>query len=211
MCAKQMSSIPANSKPGKCAANFVSLSKEQEILVDLAFLSCFDKQFFEHHLEFNHIMDPNIGKTGFLAHHHVVRYHIKLVELKQIKDELDNGSVEAAPHNAKFVEFWEILVSVGNQGCLNRVRSAIDIFIESVHKHNKQFVSPQLLFLASFGECTTSKIVTKMLLEEEYWPEKGTTFKSGIHSKTIDLYGFTEFLFTYGESSIEEMKPSSNF
>ena len=50
-----------------------------------------------------------------------------------------------------------------------------------------------------------------MLLEEEYWPEKGTTFKSGIHSKTIDLYGFTEFLFTYGESSIEEMKTSSNF
>ena len=101
-----MSSIPANSKVGKYAANFVSISQEKMVIVDLAFLSCFDKQYFEDHLEFNHIMDENIGKTGFLGHHHLVRYHIKVIELQQIKDELDNGSVEAAPYNAKFVAFW---------------------------------------------------------------------------------------------------------
>ena len=40
-----------------CAGNFKSLANENEIRIDLAFLSDFDKIYFRHEMEFNHSID----------------------------------------------------------------------------------------------------------------------------------------------------------
>ena len=122
--------------------------------------SCFStwlwQEYFRDHMEFNHAKDDNICKTGFLAQHHLVRYHTKELELTKIKEELENGSIEAAPHNAMLTNLWEKLTELRKIQLLEKARCFIDVFIESVHKHNKQFKSPELLFLASFGKFKTS-------------------------------------------------------
>ena len=44
-----------------CAGNFLSLCQEDEITLDLCFVTAFDKVYFRNHMEFNHAVDPNIG------------------------------------------------------------------------------------------------------------------------------------------------------
>ena len=134
-----------------------------------------------------------------------------LLELTKIKEELENGSIEAAPHNAMLTNFWEKLTESRKIQSLEKARCFINVFIESVHKHNKQFTSPELLFLASFGEFKTSTLVAKMMNGMNYVSEIGTTFESKMHGKTIDLYKFSEFLLHYCVGEVEEAITLNNF
>ena len=98
-------------------------------------------------MDFNHCKDKNIGKTGFLAHHHLVRYYLKLVELNKIEDELKRGSVEAAPAGAILNNFWEKLITLKNQHSLDKAIAFIDVYVESLHKHKKNLLYLNYYFL----------------------------------------------------------------
>jgi hypothetical protein len=200
-------STTKSSNLAMCAGNFKSLANEDEIRIDLAFLSDFDKIFFRHEMEFNHSTDPNIGRPGFVANHHLVRYFLKLQALEDLSEELENGSVDQSPFNAKLKSFWARILE-GNQlsskeRSLKKARRFLVIYLSSLAKHNAQFVSPDLLFLATFGEFETGTMVAKMLIqcaiettEQPLHPFLGqlATFKSAIHQQDINLVKFEEFL-----------------
>jgi hypothetical protein len=98
-----------------CASNFKSLASEPDIVSDLAFLAEFDELFFADHLAFNHATDENIGEAGHLAHHHLVRYHIKEKELMELTKELAAGTIQERPSDAKYLKFWEQLSLVSDE------------------------------------------------------------------------------------------------
>jgi hypothetical protein len=150
-----------------CAGNFLSLAQEEEIAIDLSFLSDFDKVYFKEHLDFNHAKDPNVGRPGFVPNHHLVRYCLKRQELEKIVVELDAGTVDKSPDDAKLKRFWGRITGSTNGEAkaisLKKARDFITEFWKSLVKHNDQFVSPDLLFLGAFGEPETSLMVAKML------------------------------------------------
>ena len=74
-------------------SNFISLTGEPEIMIDLEFWADFNSSFFEDHFEFNRFIDKHIGASGFISHHHLVRYYLKIRDLENIEEELANGSV----------------------------------------------------------------------------------------------------------------------
>lgn len=50
-------------------------------------------------------MGDNIGKSGFLTHHHhLIWYFLKIIELNKIKKELKDRSLEDAPRNVNVSE-----------------------------------------------------------------------------------------------------------
>jgi hypothetical protein len=207
-----------------CAGNFKSLANENEIRIDLAFLSDFDKIYFRHEMEFNHSMDPNIGRPGFVAHHHLVRYFLKRQALEIISQELNNGSVDQSPAGAKLRSFWTRLLERGNQvstktSSLQKARRFLQVYLLSLEKHNAQFVSPDLLFLATFGEFETGTMVAKMLqcatetIELQLDTPLGelATFKSAIHQQDITLVKFAVFLKDICWKNADEAIKQSNF
>ena len=119
--------VKKNSQIGKCAANFVSLAREKEIDLDLAFLSDFYLVYFHEHMEYNGAVDKQTKRSGFIAHHHLVRYYLKDIELNRLREELLNGSIEPPPSIATLNEFWTKLVGSGAQSSLNKARSFIDV------------------------------------------------------------------------------------
>jgi hypothetical protein len=191
-----------------CAGNFKSLIVEEEIGFDLAFLSDFDDAFFRREMDFNHSTDPNIGRPGFLGNHHLVRYFLKWQALQVLVKELNNGTVDRGPAGAKLTSFWkrmaegELLSAKTNS--LKKARCFVATYLISLKKHNAQFVSSDLLFLATFGEFETGNMVAKMLqcahekIELQFdTPPIGEgleIFASTIHKKEINLVRFAEFL-----------------
>ena len=236
----KMKGTAANSQIGKCASDFLSLAKHEEIIIDLAFLSDFDKEFFQNHMEFNRFTDKHIGSSGFIAHHHlgkyfyimlirmhgikllliflllppqfvsIVRYFVKISELEELKRELENGSMESSLVNPTLKKFWKKLMELKEEKSLKKARLFIDEYIKSVHKHNEQFLLPELLFLACFGEHATSTLVAKMFFEEEDGEPSGI-FDSAFHKKKIDLQRFHQFLLEKCRDAIPEAKTTANF
>jgi hypothetical protein len=191
-----------------CAGNFKSLIVEEEIGFDLAFLSDFDDVFFRREMDFNHSTDPNIGRPGFLGNHHLVRYFLKWQALQVLVTELNNGTVDQGPAGAKFASFWKRMaegkLSSTKTQSLEKAKCFLATYLKSLEKHNAQFVSSDLLFLATFGEFETGTMVAKMLqcahdktqLHFDTPPigEGLEIFTSTIHKKEINLVRFTEFL-----------------
>ncbi len=70
-------------------------------------------------------------------------------------------------------------------------------YSNSLKKHNEQYASADLLFLAAFSEATTGRMVARLLVGEETFadpPDAIKTFESPIHARTIDLEKFGCFL-----------------
>jgi hypothetical protein len=185
----------------KCASNFNSLAAVDEILVDLGFLADFDRHFFNEHLEFNHVTDENIGSPGFLSHHHLVRYFIKKQELLKLIEEITSGTIESPPPNPRLTKFWSRLADTQDREARARSLKKGRVFLIrysiSLNKHNEQFASPDLLFLAAFSEATTGRMVARLLVGEETFaipPDAIKTFKLPIHGRTINLEKFGCFL-----------------
>lgn len=106
LCA--MKDIKNESQTGNCAANYEWHAKQEEIEIDLAFVSDFHQFFFDSHMEFNHSIDPNIGASeGLLVPHHLVWYYLKVTELKLFENKLENGSVTAHLVNSLLNFFWK--------------------------------------------------------------------------------------------------------
>eukprot|EP00978_Attheya_sp_CCMP212_P024546 scaffold77281_cov56-Attheya_sp.AAC.4 len=176
-------STTKSSNLAMCAGNFKSLANEDEIRIDLAFLSDFDKIFVCHEMEFNHSTDPNIGHPG----------HLRI-----FRKNLKNGTVDQSPFGAKLKSFWAQILE-GNQlsskeNSLKKARRFLEVYLLSLAKHNAQFVSPYLLFLATVGEFETGTMVAKMLvqcaiktreLQFDTPLEELATFKSAIHQQDI--------------------------
>ena len=97
------------SKVGMAVSNFLSQSKEREIMVDLEFWADFNSSFFEDHFEFNRFTDKHIGASGFISHHHLVRYYLKIRDLKVIEEELSKGSVDGTTTlvDSLLKNFWK--------------------------------------------------------------------------------------------------------
>ena len=198
----------AHSATGKTASNFLSLANEKEIETDLAFLSDFDKEFFVNHMEFNRATAKNIGSSGFIPHHHLVRYYIKVSELEDLKLELEMGSIDSGSSSVgpKLKNFWLKLTEHKQQQSLEKAISFIDEFVKSIHKHNKQFISPSLLFLACFGEHTTSTLVAKLFEGSHLQSLPTGDYQSSFHNKTINLPKFYHFIMDHCEDNINEAK-----
>jgi hypothetical protein len=143
----------------QCASNFNLLAAVDEILVDLGFLADFERHFFQDHLEFNHSTDENIGSAGFLPHHHLVQYFIKTQELLKLTEEVTSGTFESPPPNPRLNKFWSRLAGTEDREArkrsLNKGRTFLLRYKISLDKHNEQFSTPDLLFLASFGKVAT--------------------------------------------------------
>jgi hypothetical protein len=153
-----------------------------------------------------------------------VRYFLKLRALDSLLQELDDGSVDQCPSGAKLTSFWtrmsesEKLLSKANS--LKKARRFLEIYKLSLAKHNAQFVSPDLLFLATFGEFETGTMVAKMLvqcsteardhLQVDALVEM-TTFKSVIHRQDINLVDFSEFLNDVCWENVDAAIAKSNF
>ena len=97
------------SKVGMAVSNFLSQSNEREIMVDLEFWADFNSSFFEDHFEFNRFTDKHIGASGFISHHHLVRYYLKIRDLKVIEEELSKGSVDGTTTlvDSLLKNFWK--------------------------------------------------------------------------------------------------------
>jgi hypothetical protein len=197
-----------HSQKNKCASNFKSLAEEPAIASDLAFFTDFDIRFFNDHMEFNHSVDGNIGVSGFLAPHHLVRYFLKMKDLEMIKKELEHGSVDAAPHGCNFERFWKKLKEVEDiedrQKSLDRARKCIEVYMMSLDKHNEHFCRENM-FLACFGEQETATIVSRYLTlaenkENEFGAEeilqggRSTSIHSEIHDREIKFEDFASFI-----------------
>ena len=153
-------------------------------MIDLLFPLDFDQIFIHDHMEFNHCTDDNIGQSGFFVRHHLVRYYLIITELKKIKKELEDGSLEAAPTDAVLKIFCLRLTlsdSIDRCDSVENARSFIEIYIMSLQKHNKQFTT-NLLCLASFAESETSTLVAKMMIGQDYGLSNDVPFfKSTMH------------------------------
>ena len=90
---RKSSKYKSTSKLVLAISNFISLTEEPEIMIDLEFWADFNSSFFEDHFEFNRFIDKHIGASGFISHHHLVRYFLKIRDLETIEEELANGSV----------------------------------------------------------------------------------------------------------------------
>jgi hypothetical protein len=211
-----------------CAGNFASLAEEEEIVIDLSFLADFDKIFFHGHLAFNHSTDPGVGRTGFLAHHHLVRYCLKRQDLEKIVAELDAGTIDQSPEGAKLKSFWGRLTKATDEvvktRCLMKAKDFMEVYFKSLVKHNAQFVSPALLFLATFGEGETGSMVARMLRFANENPEhelcatdllleapETRRFRSEIQKQTIDLEIFADFLVEMCWENAQEAMKTHNF
>ena len=75
-------------------SNFFSQSAEHEIMVDLEFWADFNSSFFENHFEFNRFTDKHISASGFISHHHLVRYILNIRDLEEIEVKLLKGFVD---------------------------------------------------------------------------------------------------------------------
>ncbi|CAJ1968268.1 unnamed protein product [Cylindrotheca closterium] len=194
----------------KFGSNFLSLANEPMIKCDLALLADFDKIYFNHHMEFSHTPDKNIGRSGFLAPHHPVRYFLKVSKLQELEEEVEKGTlyINQTPKSAKLPSFWQVmrecegLVEIEAQ--IDRARKFLEVYKGSLHKHNKHFCN-ELLFLGCFGEQSTATIVAKYLtisslgndpsVEDLMEGQKRKSIKSTMHNdKTIDLEAFADFL-----------------
>eukprot|EP00536_Pseudo-nitzschia_multiseries_P015544 jgi/Psemu1/42978/gm1.42978_g len=160
---------------GKSAANFVSLAREKEIEIDCAFLADFDREFFQVHMEWNCIIDKHIKRSGFFLHHHLVHYYIKGTELDTLQQD-----------------------SADKQIFLEKAKAFDEVFHTSIHKHNRQFIAPDLLIVSCFGEEETSTIVAKLFQggsddnivgAAEEW-----MFHSSMHKNKINLKGFAHWI-----------------
>ena len=153
-------------------------------MIDLLFPLDFDQIFIHDHMEFNHCTDDNIGQSGFFVRHHLVRYYLIITELKKIKKELEDGSLEAAPTDAVLKIFCLRLTlsdSIDRCDSVENARSFIEIYIMSLQKHNKRFTT-NLLCLASFVESETSTLVAKMMIGQDYGLSNDVPFfKSTMH------------------------------
>jgi hypothetical protein len=227
-CSALCASRPKKSTVNLCASNFKSLASEPDIVSDLAFLAEFDEKFFANHMEFNHATDEGIGEAGHVSHHHLVRYYIKEKELEEIRDELAAGTIQERPADAKYLQFWEQLSLVSDesrrQTSLDRAREFIKTYVRSLHKHNEQFTSEDLLFLACFGEGKTAQMVSRFLvltsggeieqarLEDlVYGFEEDLKMHSKMHERNIDLKCFGWFLVRKCEESAKEAVNTLNF
>jgi hypothetical protein len=227
-CSALCASRPKKSTFSLCASNFKSLASEPDIVSDLAFLAEFDELFFANHMEFNHATDEGIGEAGHVSHHHLVRYYIKEKELEEIKNELMAGTIQERPANAKYLRFWEKLSQVSDAGrreaSLDRAREFINAYVRSLHKHNKQFTSADLIFLACFGEGKTAQIVSRFLLltssDEMAAGVDGLVhgfaiddleMYSKMHKRNIDLTSFGQFLVKRCKESAKEAVNTLNF
>ena len=144
-----------SSKIGQAASNFLSLAKEREIVVDLAFYVDFNNVYFEPHFDFNRFTDKNIGSSGFILHHHLVRYFLKIQDLKLLEEELNTTLLDVVDGNLQpnhlLTKFW-VKLCYKYQECttdeerngvarsLKRAQVFIHTFKTSLHKHNKHFV-----------------------------------------------------------------------
>ena len=184
--------IAANSKIRLGVSNLLSLSNEKEILVDLDFLCDFNDVYFEEHFDWNQATDENVGLSWFITHHYCVQYHIKIKDLEQIEDELDNGSIGGTIVNPKLKNFWSKLKEEKIQRSLDKAKMFIKQYKKSLHKHNEHFTSSELLFLACFGEHKTSTLVAKLFQETNFPPPAGD-FEFPFHKRTINLLDFISF------------------
>ena len=155
-----------------------------------------------------------MGASGFISHHHLVRYYLKIRDLKVIEEELLKGSVDGTTTlvDPLLKNFWEKLkdeyaastTEKDKKGVTRSLRKAkrfIHEYKRSLHKHNKHFTSSELLFLACFGEHETSTMVAKLFQEREILPPDGK-FKLPFHKRTIDLPDFFHFLMDYCSDNI---------
>jgi hypothetical protein len=207
----------------QCASNFNSLAAMDEILVDLGFLADFDRHFFHEHLEFNHLTDENIGTAGFLPHHHLVRYFIKTQELMTLTEEVTGGTIEGPLPNPRLTKFWSRLADTqdveARQRSLDKARTFLKRYKISLDKHNEQFASADLLFLAAFGEAATGRLVARLLVGEvalledppDGPPDPISTFVSPVHERTVDLEAFQYFLLEKGARHLDEAVLTENF
>jgi hypothetical protein len=75
--------------------------------------------------------------------------------LKNIQEELNNGAEDQErPANATLKSFWTRMIEAnGNTSAqnssLSKARRFMDYYLDSLDKHNKQFVSSDLLFSCS--------------------------------------------------------------
>ena len=194
------------------ASNFRSLYAEVEIRLDNAFLADFDRLFFRQHLEFNHSTDPCMGKSGFQARNHLVRYFLKDQDLTVIEREIEAGIASAdgstAPPNAVLRKFWSQLNKM--QGATREIKDVVlnkaSIFLkeyrQNMVKHHAQWTSPMLLFLGAFSDIPTGQIVGRHLLGQEdvevvskgqYYEKSATT---NVHGRKIDRFAFATWLKT---------------
>eukprot|EP00978_Attheya_sp_CCMP212_P016496 scaffold43265_cov28-Attheya_sp.AAC.2 len=193
-------------------SNFKLVASEPDIVSDLAFLAEFDEQFFANDMEFNHATDEGIGETGH--------------ELEEIKDELAAGTIQERPANAKYLQFWEQLSLVSDESrrqvSLDRAREFINTYVRSLHKHNEQFTSADLLFLACFGEGKTAQMVSRFLLltcsnemeaglEDLVYGFDDLKIHSKMHERNINLTSFGCFLVKRCKESAKEAVETLNF
>jgi hypothetical protein len=236
VCATQNNVTQMN----KCASNFKSLAEQSEIQADVGFLADFDCQYFDEHFEFNHHVDPKIGRSGFLPHQHLVRYFLKHQDLEAIKKELDDGSAEhGAPYNAKYTRYWDKLAKVKNderdeepnlekdkmrkEAAHRRAKAFPRIHSESLHKHKNQFCDSRLSLLQCFGELNTARIVAIYLISLSEEPDCDITledllqgggtysFESKIHKRDIDCGAFAAFVIDRCRDGGQECVKTKNF
>ena len=129
-------------------------------------------------------------------------YFLKIQDLKKIAEELHTSLEDVVaddlPPNCLLKKFWEKLCGkykecvteqekAGVARSLKKARLFIKTFTTSLHKHNKHFTEPNLLFLACFGEHKTASLVAKLFL--------GHQFKNQL------LQMYSNLLFTIGRST----------
>jgi hypothetical protein len=132
----------------------------------------------------------------------LVRYFIKTQELFKLTEEVASGTFESPPPNPRLNKFWSRLAGTeyreARKRSLNKGRTFLLRYKFSLDKHNEHFATPDLLFLASFGEAATGRMVARLLVGEATFADPpdaaNITFVLPVHERTIDLVAFRCFL-----------------
>ena len=130
----------------------------------------------------------------------MVRYFIKNQELLKLTEEVTSGTIKSPHQNPRLNKFWSRLAGTTDREArkhsLNKGRTFLLRYKISLDKHNEQFATPDLLFLASFGEAATGRMVARLLVGEATFadPPDANSFVSPVHERTIDLVAFGCFL-----------------
>ena len=82
----------------------------------------------------------------------------------------------------------------------------------SVHKHNRQFVSAELLFVACFGERDIATIVAKLFGGDDIVATtEDRIFESSMHKKKINLKEFARWVDMHCKEIVADAKAKPSY
>jgi hypothetical protein len=70
-----------------CASNLLSLPSLDWIVADVHFIAVITKKWLNPHMRWYQRSDPNIGQPGYLVPHRLVRYHLMVADLEDMRND----------------------------------------------------------------------------------------------------------------------------